>query len=282
MEGLAERFEADRQHLRAVAYRMLGSVPEADDAVQEAWLRVSRTDMSGVANLSAWLTTVVGRVALDMLRTRRARREEPHGVHPPPNAPGGTDPEAEVLLADAVGPALLVVLDTLAPAERVAFVLHDTFGVPFDDIAAVVGRSTAAVRQLASRARRRVRGAPEPAADHARQRSIVAAFLAASRGGDLVGLVALLDPSVVLRADAVTVAAGAEPEVRGAAAVARTFAGRARGGRAALLGGVPGVVWGPGGTPKVVFVFTFVEDRITGIELVAAPDRMAEMEVEFI
>ncbi len=219
-DGLADRFEASRNHLRAVAYRMLGSMSEADDAVQEAWLRVSRSGTSGVENLGGWLTTVVARVCLDLLRSRKSRREEPLGVHlQDPIA----NPEHEALLADSVGLALLVVLETLAPAERLAFVLHDMFAVPFDEIAPIVGRSPAAARQLASRARRRVQGAATVSdTDRARQREVVDAFLAASRGGDFAALLAVLDPDVVLRADRAAVEMGSAKEVRGAAAVADT------------------------------------------------------------
>src|SRR5437763_6093184 len=232
-DWLTDRFEAHRAHLKAVAYRMLGSASEADDAVQEAWIRLSRAGADDVANLGGWLTTVVSRVCLDMLRSRSARREEPIDTPVPEMGPGQAapvDPEQEALLADSVGSALLVVLETLAPAERLAFVLHDLFAVPFDEIAAIVGRSPAAARQLASRARRRVQGATaDPIADRARQRAVVDAFLAASRGGDFTALLALLDPDVVLRADEAAVRTGnIAAEVRGAAAVAETFAGRAR------------------------------------------------------
>jgi RNA polymerase sigma-70 factor, ECF subfamily len=281
-DWLAERFEAHRPHLRAVAYRMLGSAAEADDAVQEAWLRLSRADTSGVENLGGWLTTVVGRVALDMLRSRRSRREDPVGAELPdelPSAHDGADPEAEALLADSVGPALLVVLETLAPAERLAFVLHDLFAVPFDEIAAILGRSEAAARQLASRARRRVQGAPAPGADPGRQRAVVEAFLAASRDGDFDALVALLDPDVVLRADAAAVRAGADAEVRGAAAVAGTFSGRARFARPALVDGAVGAVWAPGGRPRVVFGFIIAGGRITGIDLVADPEHLGRLDL---
>jgi RNA polymerase sigma factor (sigma-70 family) len=282
-DWLAERFEEHRPHLRAVAYRMLGSAAEADDAVQEAWLRLSRAGAGGVDNLGGWLTTVVGRVSLDMLRSRRSRREDPLGERLPdelPGGPDGTDPEQAALVADAVGPALLVVLETLAPAERLAFVLHDLFAVPFDEIAAILGRSPAAARQLASRARRRVQGAPAaPGADRGRQRAVVEAFLAASRDGDFAALVALLDPEVVLRADPAAVQAGAEGEVRGAAAVAGTFSGRARFARPALVDGTVGAVWAPGGQPRVVFAFTADGDRITRIELLADPERLARLEL---
>jgi RNA polymerase sigma factor (sigma-70 family) len=277
-DWLAERFEEHRSHLRAVAYRMLGSAAEADDAVQEAWLRLSRSGAAGVDNLGGWLTTVVGRVSLDMLRARRARREDPLGDRLPDELPshqGGGDPEQEALLAEAVGPALLVVLETLTPAERLAFVLHDLFAVPFEEIAAVLGRSEAATRQLASRARRRVQGAPAAAAaDPGRQWAVVDAFLAAARDGDFDALVALLDPDVVLRADAAAVQAGSAAEVRGAAAVAGTFSGRARFARPALVDGAAGAVWAPGGRPRVVFAFTIAGGRITGIDLVADPERL--------
>ncbi|TMG09009.1 MAG: sigma-70 family RNA polymerase sigma factor [Chloroflexi bacterium] len=230
-EYLAERFEAHRAHMRAVAYRMLGSADEADDAVQEAWIRLSRADAGRVDNLAGWLTTVVARVCLDMLRSRKSRREEPLSLH----HVAGNDPEHEVLLADSVGLAMLVVLETLAPAERVAFVLHDLFGLPFDEIAPIVGRTPSAARQLASRGRRRVRGADAATGDLTLHREIVDAFLAASRGGDFEGLLAMLDPDVVVRADEEAVKLGAEREVRGAAAAARTFAGRARAAQPALV-----------------------------------------------
>jgi RNA polymerase sigma-70 factor (ECF subfamily) len=279
---LAERFEENRTHLRAVAYRMLGSLSEADDAVQESWLRLSRSDTSGVENLGGFLTTVVARVCLDMLRSRRSRREEPLDLHlPEPVVSGadGTDPEHEALLADSVGPALLVVLDTLAPAERLAFVLHDMFAVPFDQIAPIVGRSPDAARQLASRARRRVHGATVPDADLTRQRTVVDAFLAASRDGDFDALLALLDPDVVLRADHAAVQVGASKEVHGAAAVAATFAGRARAARPALVNGVAGAVWAPGGRPRIVFDFTMSDGKIVAIELLADPERLRRLDL---
>jgi len=292
-DWLAARFEAHRTHLRAVAYRLLGSLSEADDAVQEAWFRLSRADTSGVENLGGWLTTVVARVSLDMLRARKSRGEEPLGAHLPEPLAGradGGDPEHEALLADAVGLALLVVLETLAPAERLAFVLHDLFAVPFEEIAPIVGRSPAAARQLASRARRRVQGAPAaPDADQSRQRAVVAAFLAASRDGDLTALLALLDPEVVLRADPVAVAASAArvgqgapklaPEVRGASAVAEVFAGRARAARPALIDGVPGATWAPGGQPRAVFAFEIAGGTIVAIELFFDPARLGQMDL---
>jgi RNA polymerase sigma-70 factor (ECF subfamily) len=282
-EWLAERFEENRAHLRAVAYRMLGSPGEADDAVQEAWLRLSRSDTSGVENLGGWLTTVVARVSLDMLRSRKSRREETLDahVHGPVAIPAdGTDPEQEALLADSVGLALLVVLDTLTPAERLAFVLHDMFAVPFDEIAAIVARSPAAARQLASRARRRVQGAATvPDADLTRQRRVVDAFLAASRDGDFDALLALLDPDVVLRADGAAVQAGASREVHGAPAVAETFSGRARFAQPALVNGAAGAVWAPGGQPRVVFGFTIARGTIVEIDLVADPERLRELDL---
>jgi RNA polymerase sigma factor (sigma-70 family) len=280
---LAERFEANRTHLRAVAYRMLGSINEADDAVQEAWLRLSRSGPSGVENLGGWLTTVVARVCLDILRSRKSRREEPLATHlPDPIASreDGSDPEHEALLADSVGLALLVVLEKLTPAERLAFVLHDMFTVPFDEIAPIVGRSPAAARQLASRARRRVQGAAAvPDADLTRRREVVDAFLAASRGGDFNALVALLDPDVVLRADRAAVRAGASSEVRGAAAVAGTFSGRARFAQPALVNGAVGAVWAPGGRPRVVFSFTITRGKIVGIDLLADPERLRQLDL---
>src|SRR4051794_9726021 len=266
-EWLAGQFEEHRTRLKAVAYRMLGSLSEADDAVQEAWLRLSRTDAGAIENLGGWLTTVVARVCLDMLRSRTSRREESirvaESVAPSAVAHRGVpraaemDPEQETLLAESVGLALLVVLDTLAPAERLAFVLHDMFAVPFDEIAPIVGRSPDAARQLASRARRRVQGAtPVDDADIGRRREVVDAFLAAARGADFEALLALLDPDIVLRADPAAVKTGAEEEVRGAAAVAQTFAGRATAAQPALIDGDVGLVWATGGRPRVVFDLT--------------------------
>jgi RNA polymerase sigma-70 factor (ECF subfamily) len=279
-EWMAERFEENRAHLRAVAYRMLGSLSEADDAVQEAWLRLSRSGASGVENLGGWLTTVVGRVCLDMLRSRKARREESMDVADPiVSREDGVDPEHEVLLADSVGLALLVVLQTLAPAERVAFVLHDMFDLPFDEIAGIVGRSPAAARQLASRARRRLQGAATaPDADFARQREVVDAFLAASRGGDFDALLAVLDPDVVLRADRAAVQMGASA-LKGSAAVAGTFAGRARVAQPALVNGAAGAVWAQGGRPRVVFAFTITGGKIVAIDLLADPARLSQLDL---
>jgi len=278
-EWLAERFETHRRRLRAVAYRMLGSVSEADDAVQEAWIRLSRTDTSDVENLAGWLTTVVARVCLDLLRSRKSRREQPLTLQ----HESGNDPEHEALLADSVGLALLVVLETLPPAERVAFVLHDMFDLPFDQIAPIVGRSPAAARQLASRGRRRVRGAGSVReSGRGRRQEVVDAFLAASRGGDFAALIALLDPDVVLRADPAAMQIGASTEVRGAAAVAETFAGRARAAQPARIDGEPGLVWSQGGRPRVVFAFTITDGKIVAIDLLADPDRLARMDLRIV
>jgi RNA polymerase sigma-70 factor (ECF subfamily) len=282
-ERLAERFEANRARLRAMAYRMLGSLSEADDAVQESWLRLSRSDTSGVENLGGWLTTVVARVCLDMLRARKARREEPLGAHVPDpigSREGGGDPEQEALLADSVGLALLVVLDRLAPAERLAFVLHDMFAVSFDEIAPIVGRSSTMARQLASRARRRVQGATTvPEADLNRQREVVDAFLAASRGGDFDALLAVLDPDVVLLADRAAVSAGASGEVRGAPAVAKQFSGRAQLARPALVNGAVGAVVAPLGRLFLVLRLTVTRGKIVGIDVVADPARLRALDL---
>ncbi len=278
---LADQFEANRPHLRAVAYRMLGSLAEADDAVQEAWLRLNRADTSGVENLGRWLTTVVARVCLDMLRSRSARREEPLEASIPEPITGREseiDPEQEALLADSVGLALLVVLDTLTPAERLAFVLHDIFAMPFDEIAPIVERSEAAARQLASRARRRVRRAAKVQdADLARQREVVNAFLAASREGDFDALLAVLDPDVVFRADPAAVSAGGSQEVRGASTVARFFAGRAHGARPALVDGAVGVVVAQRGRLFLVLRLTIRDGKIAAINVVADPARLRQM-----
>jgi RNA polymerase sigma factor (sigma-70 family) len=285
-EGLAERFEANRSRLRAVAYRMLGSLSEADDAVQEAWLRLSRSDTSRVENLGGWLTTVVARVCLDMLRSRTARREEPLGMHLPDpivSREDGMDPGQEALLADSVGLALLVVLDTLAPAERLAFVLHDMFDLPFDEIARIVGRSPTAARQLASRARRRVRGAATvPDADLTRQRAVVDAFLAAARGGDFDALLAVLDPDVVVRADRGAVPPGASREVRGAPAAAEqalTFSGLARFAQPALVNGAAGIVVARDGRLVSVLGFTVTRGKIVEIDILADPERLGQLDL---
>lgn len=286
---LAERFEASRPHLRGVAYRILGSVSEADDAVQEAWLRLARTDANEVGNLGGWLTTVVARLCLDMLRARKARCEEPLAVDAAERFASTNDAESDMQLADGMGLALLVVLDTLAPTERVAFVLHDLFNLPFEDIAPIINRSPAAARQAASRARRRVHGSPEPDADRTRQREIVSAFLAASREGDFAALLAVLDPDVVLHADASAVSAslarreqGAPslaPETRGAASVAKTFEGRARAAQLALVDGAAGLVFAPGGEPRVVFDFVVDHGRIIEISLIADPASIKSLQL---
>jgi RNA polymerase sigma factor (sigma-70 family) len=274
---LIEKFEENRGRLTAIAFRMLGSRSEADDAVQEAWLRLSRTDRRSIENLGGWLTTVVGRVCLDMLRSRRSRREEPLESHV---AEAISGPEQEAMLADSIGLALIVVLETLTPTERVAFVLHDMFAIPFDEIAPIIGRSPAATRQLASRARRRVQGTSAvQATDLDRKREIVDAFLAASRGGDFGALLELLHPDAVLRADDVAARMGAEKEVQGAQEVARAFAGRARVARPALVDGEPGLVWGQGGKPRVVFKFAIAAGRIATIELVADPEVLEAMDL---
>jgi RNA polymerase sigma factor (sigma-70 family) len=295
LDVLAGRFEQDRAHLRAVAQRILGNAHEADDAVQEAWVRLSRAETTDVANLTGWLTTVVSRVCLDMLRSRAARREDPAEL--PETVPSdAADPEREALLADALGPALLVVLDTLGPSERLAFVLHDMFAVPFPEIAEIVGCSPAAARQLASRGRRRVHGAatrddeaadPDDsdadAADIARRRTVVDAFLAASRGGDFAALLALLDPGVVLRADAAAVMSGATATVTGANAVAETFSGRAQAAKLALIDGAPGALWSMKGTPRVAFAFTIDDSgRITAIDLMADSNTLAGLDLEVV
>jgi RNA polymerase sigma-70 factor (ECF subfamily) len=285
---LASRFEENRAHLRAVAYRMLGSVAEADDAVQEAWLRLSRSDAAAVENLRGWLTTVVGRVCLDLLRARRARREEYAGSWLPEPIVADddpADPEYEALLAESVGLALLVVLETLTPAERLAFVLHDMFGVPFEEIGEIVDRSPAAARQLASRARRRVRGeAPPPDPDLTRQREVVDAFLAASRAGDFEALIAVLDPDVVFRIDTGGAGPRARPPVQGAAAVARQVLARgaplAPLARPAIVNGAAGAVVVVGGKPFAVVSFAVRNGRIAEIDLVADPAKLGGVSVD--
>jgi RNA polymerase sigma-70 factor (ECF subfamily) len=285
---LAERFEEHRTHLRSVAYRMLGSLNEVEDAVQEAWLRLSRTDATGIDNLGGWLTTVVARVCLDMLRSRQSRREEPFTPDAPePVATGtrGSSPEQEALLADSVGLALLVVLDRLTPAERLAFVLHDMFAVPFEEIGPIVGRSAEAARQLASRARRRVRGgAAPPDPDLVRQREVVDAFLAALRGGDFEGLLAVLDPDLVVRAD-MAVTSGAPSEVRGAAVWAKgavAFGHMARLVRPALVNGAIGVVMAPRGRLSRALTFKIANGKITEIEVIGDPARLGELDVSIV
>jgi RNA polymerase sigma factor (sigma-70 family) len=285
-EWLAEQFEEHRPRLRAVAYRMLGSLSEADDAVQDAWLRLSRVDAGEIESLGAWLTTVTARVCLNMLRARTARREESIEVHVPDpivSHADGVDPEQTALLADAVGLALLVVLETLPPAERLAFVLHDTFAVPFEQIAAILGRSPAATRQLASRARRRVQGsAPTPEPDLARQREVVDAFFAASREGDFEALVAVLDPEVVLHSDGGALRPDATQILRGAATVAGqalTFVHLAPFVRPALVNGVAGVVVAPQGTPVSVLAFTVRDGRIVAIDALVDPERLQRLDL---
>jgi RNA polymerase sigma-70 factor, ECF subfamily len=296
---LAAAFEEHRDHLRAVAYRLLGSVSDAEDAVQDTWLRLTGTDTDEVQNLGGWLTTVVARVALNMLRSRRSRNEEPVGVSWPgpaeltvasggaasPAAPRREDPEEEAVLADSVGLALLVVLDTLSPAERLAFVLHDMFAMSFAEVGAVLGRSPEAARQLASRARRRVRGAPSPdrAADLARQREVTSAFLAASRGGDLAALVALLDEDVRLTGDAYAGPDGRPAVLRGAATVSRgavTAAARAVHSQLALIDGNVGVVWAPGGHLRLALKFTVsAAKRITAIDIIGEPENLRRLQI---
>jgi RNA polymerase sigma factor (sigma-70 family) len=287
-DWLAQRFEANRTHLRAVAYRLLGSLSEADDAVQDAWLRLSRADSSGVENLGGWLTTVVARVCLDMLRARTSRREQPLGLgtHLPEPIIGRqdrTDPEHQALLAEGVGLALLVVLDTLTPAERLAFVLHDMFAMPFGEIAPIVGRSTTAARQLASRARRRVQAtATVPDADLTRQRAVVDAFLAAARDGDFDALLAVLDPDVVVRADRGAVPSGASREARGAPAVAEqalSYSWLARFAQPALVNGAAGVIVARGGRPFSVMGFTIRGGRIVEIDILADPERLRQLDL---
>ena len=284
LEYLAERFEEHRTHLRAVAYRMLGSVSEVDDAVQEAWLRLSRADSAQIDNLGGWLTTVVARVCLDMLRSRQSRREEPFSPDAPEPAVTGTrgsSPEQEALLADSVGLALLVVLDRLTPAERLAFVLHDMFDVPFEEIAPIVGRSAEAARQLASRARRRVRGGGLPDPDVIRQREVVEAFIAALRAGDFEGLLAVLDPDLVVRADM----PGAPAEVRGAAIWARgavAYGHMARGVQPVLVNGAIGLVMAPRGRLFRALTFTIANGKITEIEVIGDPARLGELDVSIV
>ncbi len=282
-QWLTEQFEAYRTHLQAVAFRMLGSLSEADDAVQASWLRLSRSDTSSIENLGGWLTTVVARVCLDMLRSREARHEElldPRASEPISSEPQESDPEHAAVLADSVGVALLVVLNTLTPDERLAFVLHDIFDVSFDEIAPIVGRSPIAARKLASRARHRVQGATTvPEVELARQREIVDAFLAASRAGDFRALLAILDPDVVFRPDQTAIKAGAFGAMRGAQAVAEAFKGRARGLQPVLINGVVGAMWAPNGQLRDVFRFTINKGKITEIELLADPVQLNQLDL---
>jgi RNA polymerase sigma-70 factor (ECF subfamily) len=287
-DWLARQFDESRAHLRTVAYRMLGSASEAEDAVQETWIKLSRSEHPAVENLGGWLTTVVARVCLDMLRSRKSRREE--ALAPVVDAPAASNPETEVAFADAIGPALWVVLEMLAPPERVAFVLHDMFDLSFEEIAPIIDRTPAAARQLASRARRRVRGTGSSATDLAQHRELVSAFLAASRDGDFERLVAVLSPDVVLRADeqarrtaAANLQRGAPvlaPEVRGASLVANAFKGRARGAAPALIEGEPGAAWAVGGQVRTAFVFTIGHGKISGIEVIMDPEHLAELDVK--
>ena len=287
LDWLAEQFEANRTRLRAVAYRMLGSLNEADDAVQESWLRLSRSETGGIENLSGWLTTVVARVCLNMLRSRKSRREEPFDAHVPDpivSRADASDPEQAALLADSVGLALLVILETLAPDERLAFVLHDMFAVPFDEIAPIVGRSPDAARQLASRARRRVQGSVTvPDADLARQREVVDAFLAAARAGNFEALLAVLDPDIVLRADHGAVAPGTPRVIRGARVVAEgalTFSRLAEFARPALVNGAPGIISRRrDGRPQAILGFMVRNGKIVEIDILADPARLRQLDL---
>lgn len=288
-EWLAERFEAERTRLQAMAHRLLGSTSEADDAVQETWLRLSRSDTGAVENLSGWLTTVAARVCLDMLRLRQRQREQPL-AHDGESRLDAADPEREVVLAESVGLAMLAVLQRLAPAERVAFVLHDVFGISFEEIAGIVDRSPVAARQLASRGRRRVQGAAADgrAADEARQQEIVEAFFRASRSGDFQALLAVLDPDVALRGDEATLRMGARngwltaSEIRGAQAVAEKFNGGIQAAQLALIDGLPGAVWAPKGTPRAVFTFTIRDGKVAEIALVADTERLNQLTIEVL
>jgi RNA polymerase sigma factor (sigma-70 family) len=289
--SLSARFEQNRPRLRAIAYRMLGSTSEAEDAVQETWLRIARADAGTVDNLGGWLTTVIAHVCLDMLRARKTRENAvpATGAEGAAAAPERTDPEREVLLADAVGSAMTIVLDTLGPAERVAFVLHDLFALSFEDIGAIVGRSAVATRQLASRARRRVQGARERDDELPSQREVAQAFMAASRDGNLDAVLAVLDPDVVLRVDPVAVKAAAAREakgaprlageVRGAAEVARVFLGSARAAQPALVDGTPGAAWAPGGHPRAIWAFKVEQGLIVEVQFVADPKTIARLDV---
>lgn len=287
-DWLAERFEENRPHLRAVAYRVLGSASEADDAVQEAWLRFSRSGAGEVENLGGWLTTIVARVSLNMLQSRRLRREDPIDPGVDQADAGGTDPEHEAVLADSVGLALLVVLDTLTPAERLAFVLHDMFAMPFTEVGAVLGRSTDATRQLASRARRRVRGAgnPDRADDLTRQREVAAAFLAAARGGDMNALITLLDADVTLTGDSYVSGGGRPMVLQGAARASKgamLASSRAAQSRLALIDGSVGIIWAPAGRLQVVLALTVnAASKITVIDIIADPDRLRRLRLAML
>jgi len=290
-DSLSARFEENRPRLRAVAYRLLGSRSDAEDAEQETWLRVTRADTGAVDNFGGWLTTVITRVCLDMLRARKTRENAAPALVAEGAAAASepTDPEREVLLADAVGSAMMVVLDMLSPPERVAFVLHDLFALSFEDIGAIVGRSADATRQLASRARRRVQGAGEREEELPSQREVAEAFMAASREGNLEAVLAVLDPEVILRVDPAAVKAAAAnaakgaprlvPEVRGAADVARVFLGSAQVARSALVDGTPGAAWAPGGRPRAVWAFKVEQGRIVEVEFMVDPKTIARLEV---
>ncbi len=282
--SLAAQFESHRPHLRAVAYRILGNPQDTDDALQEAWLRLSTTDPGDIENLTAWLTTVVSRICLNTLRSRQ--RHPAESIEDSPKVEhyataAAVTPEDQAILADSIGQALLVVLDRLAPAERISFVLHDIFSVSFDEIAGILGKSAPACRQLASRARRRVRMAQDPTYDPKRQREILDAFLAAARSGDFELLLSLLSPEVELVADQAAISMGAPRRLVGPNAVASRFSG-AKGTRPALLDGLAGLVWAPGGTPKVAFDFTVSAGKVTGIEMIADHDVLGEIEVEVL
>lgn len=290
-DELTATFEANRPRLQAMAYRMLGSLTEAEDAVQETWIRLEGSDATRIDNLGGWLTTVLSRVCLGMLRARRTRREEP--IEAEDRTPEALSPEEEAVLADTMGPALLLVLDALTPAERLAFVLHDLFAVPFDEVAPIVGRSPAAARQLASRARRRVQGTNvAPSGDRRRQQEIVEAFLAASRHGDYETLVSLLDSDAVLRADRAAVETAAAnrdrgapllaPEVRGASGVITALIGKATAAKSALIEGTPGAVWVSGGRPRAAFAFHLIGDTIAEIEIVTDPAVVAALDIEIL
>jgi RNA polymerase sigma factor (sigma-70 family) len=289
--SLTARFEENRPRLRAVAYRMLGSTSEAEDAVQEAWLRITRATDGAIDNLDGWLTTVTAHVCLDMLRARKTRENAAPamGAEHAAATPEPTDPEREVLLADAVGSAMMIVLDTLSPAERVAFVLHDLFALSFEDVGAIVGRSAVATRQLASRARRRVQGVGERERELPSQREVAQAFMAASRDGDLDAVLAVLDPDVILRVDPVAVKAAAARQARGAprlvremhgaADVARVFLGRAQAARPALIDGTPGAAWAPGGHARAIWTFKVEKGRILEVQVIADPKVIARLDV---
>jgi len=279
---LTDRFESNRVHLRAVAYRILGNVDDADDAVQEAWLRLASTNTDEIDNLPGWLTTVVSRICLNRLRSRQRQLTESMISSPPREDPTerSATPEEQAVLADSLGQALLIVLEMLTPAERICFVLHDTFDVPFDDIAQIVDKSSVACRQLASRARRRVRTGDDPNNDPLRQREVVNAFLIAAKTGNFEVLVSLLSHDVELTADKAAVAMGAPGHRHGAHDVASMFSGRAKGARVALLDGLAGLVWSPGETPRVAFDFTIGHGTVTRIEMIADPEVLAEILIE--